>query len=66
MIHQFEMLFMSNIFVKFVLDALISKTEKQTTNYNLAWILDGVCDTLNLPQRQEMGQRTKLPLLNSQ
>jgi hypothetical protein len=49
------MLFVSNIFVKFVLDALLSKTEKQTKNNNLAWIVEGAGGTLNLPQRMGVG-----------
>jgi hypothetical protein len=42
------------------------KTEKQTANYNQTQTSEGAGSKLNLPQRKGVGQRTKIPVLNSQ
>jgi hypothetical protein len=42
------------------------KTGKQTANCKKTWTVEGMGDMLNLLQRKGVGQRIKLPVLNSQ
>jgi hypothetical protein len=42
------------------------ETEKQIVNCNVAWTVERVGGTLNLPQKNRAGQGAKLPALSCQ